>query len=208
MFCCQCGTRAEGNFCSACGARLPGAAPLPEAMPEDWSDEIRYERLMLRPEVRDLIARHAASAIKRMTGEEFLGHCDKVLKSLPGGASLATVASVVQPVYARLGIRTGKRRTEVVARPPGKALVAVLCSLARRGRTLREVRQAQDGCVLQASLPSDLFSFEGDLLITIRRHEGGTLVEAAATVKGQLFDWGKSRRCLNELFEDLGTVLP
>jgi hypothetical protein len=106
-----------------------------------------------------------------------------------------------------MGINTGKSRRQVLARPAGTTVVAALCSLARHGRALQQVHQGEDGCVLEATLPSDLWSFGSDLVISIKRVPGGTEVEAATNILGQLFDWGKSKRCLNQLFEDLETLV-
>lgn len=66
------------------------------------------------------------------------------------------------PISRRLGIKTGKERTERLARPPGIVIVSVLCSLARHGQALEQVRQSDDGCVVHAKLPSDIWSIEGN----------------------------------------------
>lgn len=216
MFCSQCGTKAEGKFCYQCGAPLAGATSQSMAMtptappqagdepltvlPADWADEVHYETVMRVPEVRERIERHAKLAPKRVSGEDLLAIFDKVASPNIPTQKLAAIA---QPIYAALGIGTGKRRAESVNAPVGRALVRVLCSLARRGQPLRTVRQAEDGCMLEASLPSDAFALEGDLVVSIRRHGQATEVEAATRIKGQLYDWGKSKRCLNTLFEDL-----
>ncbi|MCZ7625332.1 MAG: hypothetical protein C3F12_07495 [Candidatus Methylomirabilota bacterium] len=105
--------------------------------------------------------------------------------------------------YAALGIKTGKTRKELVGGPSGKVLVATICSLARHGQPLNKVQQGQDGCLLKADLPSDIWSFAGDLVITIERQGRGTSVEAATVIKGQLYDWGKSNRILSELLDDI-----
>jgi hypothetical protein len=196
LYCSHCGApSAGGNFCVRCGTRH-------NALAADWSDEVRYGTLVTVPQVRDQIARSAVGATARMTGEEFLGLCDMAFRPMTG-VSLKMVATIAAPIYARLGVRTGKTRAEVVARPVGQVIVAALCSLARRGRPLKEVHQGEAGCLLEAVLPSDVWSFEGRLVISIERLDGGTRVEAVTTVPGQLFDWGKSTRCLDEVFTDV-----
>jgi len=201
MYCSQCGAKASGNFCSQCGARLtaPEATPLPT---QGWKDEVRYQVLLQFPEVRMRIERHAAQARKGLTGEQFLELCDKAFIPLTD-VSLSKVASLVVPIYTRLGIGTGKSQRKVLAAPIGLILVAALCSLARYGRSLKQVHQGQDGCVLEAVLPSDMWSWEGELIVSIQRDRAGTLVEAATQIPGQFFDWGKSKQCLTQLFEDL-----
>jgi hypothetical protein len=124
-------------------------------------------------------------------------------KLVPLGVSLEGLAGVAQPLYAKLGVKTGKQRAQHVPAPVGQVLVRALCSLARHGQTLRGVTQAADGCLLEATLPSDVFALEGDLMVSVRRAGSQAEVSGATRIPGQLFDWGKSHRCLDELFSDL-----
>ena len=220
MFCSQCGAEASGNYCWRCGAALGegddpspatpavASAPAPSTPPPaglDWSAETRYDALVAIPEVRARIARNADLSPKRMTGEQFLAIADKV-SGIP--LPVAAVAELIQPFYDELGVRTGKTRVERVPWPVGRVLVAVLCSLGRRGMKIRSVRQADDGCTLEAAIPSDLRSSAGTLVVTVGRADGATDVEAATKIGGQMFDWGKSARCLRDLFADVGELAP
>jgi hypothetical protein len=204
MFCSECGKPALGKFCSQCGAPLEAAelaaAELPTEIVPEWDCEVRYEMILKYPGVRDTIERHAQLAPKRLTGEQFLMLADKLV---PLGVPLEGLVAVVQPLYARLGIKTGKERTRQVQAPVGQVIVRTLCSLARRGQTLRGVTQAVDGCLLEASLPSDVFSLEGNLLVSVRRCGSQAEVHGVTHIGGQLYDWGKSNRCLDKLFTDL-----
>jgi hypothetical protein len=197
MLCSNCGQVGAGTFCPGCGRRL---AP-PDVLPaDDWSHEVRYAVLLHFPEVRARIARSGDGVRKKMTGEDWLGLYDAVMKPFNGGVSLKTVAAIVAPLYARIGIKTGKSRSEVYRSPPGRVIVDVLCALARNGLPLTEVHQAADGCVLEAGLPSDLWSFAGQVIVTVNRAGPVTTVKAATTIPGTWFDWGKSGRCLDRLF--------
>jgi hypothetical protein len=204
MFCSECGKPARGKFCSLCGAPLAAIEPVVDVVPfrgvPEWDREVQYETILKFPGVRETIDRHAQQATKRMTGEQFLKLADKLV---PLGVPLEGVAAVVQPLYARMGIKTGKQRTHHVQAPVGRVIVRALCSLARRGQPLRGVTQAVDGCLLEAALPSDLFSLEGDLLVSVRRTGSQAEVCGATRIRGQLYDWGKSNRCLDQLFTDL-----
>jgi hypothetical protein len=208
MFCSECGAKASGKFCSACGHRLRPDSSIDEiiVLTVDWSNTIDYETLLGIAEVRDLIARSAAQSKKSITGEEFLEMYGKALGKLAGlpvSLPMTSIAHFAQSTYAKMGVKTGKSRSEFIAKPPGVVMVSVLCSLARNGRTLRGAHQLSDGCVLVAALPSDLFALEGDLVIAIGRSAKGTQVEARTEIRGQLFDWGKSTRCLDALFAEL-----
>ena len=76
-------------------------------------------------------------------------------KLVPLGVPLEGLVSVVQPLYERLGIKTGKERAEQVAAPVGQVIVRALCSLARHGKTLRGVTQRSTAaCSKHPCLPT------------------------------------------------------
>jgi hypothetical protein len=211
MFCTECGKESSGKFCWNCGAPLHGAGatppPSPAAFtpppPADWRNETDYETLIHTPEVRDLLARQRPSAQVRMTGEEFAESFGKIVQS---PLSLVPVMTIMQDVYGRLGVHTGKTRAEQYRQPVGQVIVNALCALATNGYKVRDVRQASDGCMLICEIPSDMFSLAGQLLVTIRREPEGASVHADTRIEGQLFDWGKSTRCLNQLFTGMGAA--
>ncbi len=209
MYCSNCGAPAGGNFCSTCGARLTapaGPPPVPAEPFVVWTEDVRYAAVVAVPEVRAQIAAMTAHARKRITGEEFLKLVDLAFKPATGGLQLAQVVAIAAPIYSRLGVNTGKQRSQVIAKPVGLVIADTLCSLARTGHTVSDVQQGQDGCVLECAVPSDLRSFAGALVVTISRLPGpphGSTVTAATSIPGQLYDWGKSQRILDELFTDL-----
>lgn len=215
MFCTHCGTKGSGNFCGHCGCRLvtPEAPPL-EPAPEqddlvvldegDWQDDCRYERILRVDAVRTVIARHAAAAPKGLTGEAVLELYDKLVAS---PVPLASLATVLQPLYDSWGIRTTKERVEAIAAPVGRVIALVLCSLARNGQKIEKVEQFDAGCLLIAELPSSVCALAGQLTVGIERRPKRTKVTAATRIPGQMYDWGKSQRCLDVLFKDLDTDL-
>jgi hypothetical protein len=200
MFCSNCGIQASGNFCNGCGHRLTTAGNPPPIPVGNWEDEVDPKALLERPEVRAMIEWCAAEARKPIPAEEYFRLYDK-LGVLP--ISTGTFVSIVQPMWARLGVKTGRRRSETLTAPTGRVLAALFCSLARKGRKVLDTQRGADGCVVTAELPSDLFAMAGELIVAVQRVGNDTKVEAATSIKGQYFDWGKSTRCLNELFADL-----
>jgi hypothetical protein len=214
MYCSQCGAKATGKFCSQCGAKLVPADLRHEAVDSemrdgkadlqgDWSQVTDYEQLLRYSQVRERIAHAASQSTARLTGEEFLKLCEKALAPLTQTPiPFTAIAKIGQPLNASLGIKTGKQRSESFQLPPGLVLVSVLCSLARHGMKLKHARQIDDGCVLEAEMGSDMFALAGNLTVTVRRQAGGTLVEAATHIPGQLFDWGKSARCLEQIIHE------
>lgn len=196
MFCSDCGRELTGKFCSNCG-KAAEAAPAP---PVDWSRETVYDKLVAQQEVRELLRRHAALATKATSGEQWLELFDKVA-SLP--VPLTKLVPVAASLTARWGAKTGKQRTETLASPVGRGIVAALCSLARHGQALKQVHQLDDGCLIEAMLPSDLWAFAGTLSVSVRRLGTGCRVDVGTAIPGQMFDWGKSKRCIDALLADL-----
>jgi hypothetical protein len=204
MFCTECGKKSAGKFCWNCGTALhlnDGTPPssftaTPPSVHTDWRNEINYEALLRNAEVRELLAKEQP-AKARMTGEQFIGLFEQIVKS---PISLVSVMTITQEVSSRLGIQTGKTQAERYRRPIGGIIVSALRALARSGYKVQEVRQATDGCLLICSIPSDMFSLAGKLLITFRQEPDGASVHADTQIEGQLYDWGKSKRCLEQLF--------
>jgi hypothetical protein len=208
MFCSQCGSEASGNFCSKCGAALANPQASPASLgtsdanrhSDDWQNEVRYDVLMQRPEVREMLTRQAAAAPKPASTEEFLAVADKWLKP---AVPYEILAGIMPTIAARLGIRTGKEWHDHLALPPGRVLVNMMGYLARHGYHPKTVQQGEDGCTVEAAVPSDLRAPEGTLTVTVRRVSGGCDVAAAIEIKGQRFDYGKSSSILDEFFDEL-----
>ena len=214
MFCSDCGKEASGKFCWSCGHALKQLANGPLSVeptetvtvPVDWSNLIDCQTLLAIAEVRDHIAKHAAQSKKKISGEEFLKVCDKFAGVLTGGVPLTFIAKISQPISERLGLKTGKVRREQITQPPGNVIVGLLCSLAQNGQNLRDIQQLTNGCTIHAALPSDVWSFEGDLVLTVLVENTATIVEASTTIHGALYDWGKSNRALDRLFADVNQL--
>jgi hypothetical protein len=224
MYCSECGVKGTGKFCTACGNRLAASGADGAVcgrdvgradadfdptviLSVDWSDLIEYEQLISIPAVRDRIARASAQSKKRMSGEEILDLYGKAMGKLTGvPLPMSTIAGFAQSTYAKMGVKTGKSLAAVFAMPTGEMIVRVLCHHAKNGRVLRDVQQLSDGCILRASLPSDLFALEGDLIVAVTRQLRATRIEAHTDIPGQMFDWGKSGRCLETLLGELGAA--
>jgi hypothetical protein len=209
MFCSNCGEKATDRFCAHCGSPMVSSSfgtGSDDGL--DWKDECRYQVLLHFPEVRDLIARHVPPAVKGLTGDDVLKICDTFTRPLTGlPISISKLTAVVVPIYARLGIETVASRKEMLEAPVGKMLVAAVCSLSRRGRPLKQVHQGEDGCVIEATIPPGWRSYEGQVVLSIERQHPGTLVDATAKIPGQKYDWGVSKKCIDEIFEDLRVLL-
>ncbi len=220
MYCSNCGEKATGKYCSHCGSRIevPEAPSTPNtAIPPvdlaadvpdpDWDGEVDYATLLQFRDVRERIARATAEAKKGVTAEEIVGWYEKAMAAIGGPAlPYSKVMTLATPILDRIGFHTGKERTAVLPHPVARVLVAALCSLARNGQTLKQVHQAEDGCVLEASIPSNVWTMESELVVTFHRQLDHTEVSARTKVPGQLYDWGKSQKWLQTLFDDMETL--
>jgi len=196
MFCSECGKECAGKFCWSCGAPLHSGAggdansvtAIAESIPVDWQNEVQYDKQV--------------PAGAPISGEAIIDTMGKIMHSpLP----MASAATIVNSFYSQLGIHTGKTRTEHYSRPVGRVIACAVCALAKGGYKVRDVHQATDGCVLICEIPSDILSFAGQLLVTIQREPAGASLQAAASIPGQLYDWGKSNRCLVALVDGIET---
>lgn len=209
MFCSECGVEAAGKFCWSCGEPLKQrpAAAASESIDltpiVDWTGLLDCQALLAIPAVRERIARHAARATKRLSGEDFLEGCDKVLGTLTGGVPLTLIVKIAQPLNKKLGLKTGKERHERLAERPGTVIVALLCSLAENGHSLIEATHSAGVATIRATVASDIWSFAGELTAKLHVEGNNTIVEASLTIPGQLYDWGKANRVLDRLFADL-----
>lgn len=208
MYCSNCGTKAQGNFCSQCGNPLQSANRLEaiEALeqacrpePPHWENDTLFENIVQVDAIRNAIALNAINAVKGVSAEAIFALYDKIIASpIP----LERLAAVIQPLYDSWGIRTGKEHIEVLAVPIGRAIAQTLCSFAKNGQAFQNATQIENGCLLIAELPSSLCSLTGKLQVRLLRQDNSTLVEASTIIPGQAFDWGKSTRCLELFFSD------
>lgn len=195
------GTKAE-IFRS--GIQNPSDLKFPSNQADSWENEVRYEKLMAIPRIRETIFGYASTSKSNITGEELLGNYDKANKPFEG-SSVSKVGNKVQQIYSSIGVNTGKTLKERVKLPAGLVILRVLCSLAKNGQLIRKVEQAEDGCLINAFIPSDLLNQEGLLDIKVQNlgMDKGTFIEAATHIPGQLYDWGQSKRLLNRLMRDV-----
>ncbi len=186
-----------------------------DGAPDDWTREVRYATLIAVPDVRASIANCAIRSRPGVSAEQCLAFFDAVMPTVAGalmpgvGAassalSLSKLSSVLVPIFAGLGIRASHTRSADLWIAPGLVIAAALCSFARYGQTLQSAQQYDDGCLLQAALPSELRAWAGVLYVGINvTADDVTHVNGAVTVKGQMFDWGDGVKKLDHLFADL-----
>lgn len=104
-----------------------------------------------------------------------------------------------------LGIQSQATNAMVLSRPYGYALLGLLCGLARQGISLTHLEEQVKGkdCLVAAAVPSSALSWNGELSAHVTGEGSAYSVEAAVTFKGQKFAWGRGKRILKRLFQDI-----
>lgn len=207
MYCQNCGAVVTGNFCSNCGAKVivPADAVINPPEPAVVALENKYESLIKQPEVRNLIAKYAQQSPHTLSAQDFLQLADLAYKPIPG-VSFSKLSEAVVPIFTKLGIHTGKSFEETISATTSDVIVKVLCSLAKNGYTLKTVDQATNGIIVHAEISSDFWTWGGDLLLVIEECQLDTKVKIDVKIKGQLYDWGKSKGVIDKIVNDINTI--
>jgi hypothetical protein len=179
--------------------RPQALGPLP-----DWRTSNDYVDIIGHPEVQNLVRDAKGANPGGITAEEFIDAAKPFMKAAGAEAvPLKLVMDIAQPMYAKMGVKTGSETKQGYKSSFGRTLAAVLCSLASRNQRLVGIDQGTDGCVLRAELPSTLTVYKSNMTLTLTRVPEGTLISGAVAVPGQMSDWGHSKRVLADLHQDI-----
>ena len=192
-----------GNFCSSCGTKALEQGSFKSEI--DWTVEKNFDKLIKHPEVREIILKYANESLKKNSAQEFLELADTVFESLLG-VSTKKVSDLVVPIYQKLGISTGKAERKKFNQPIQQVIVKSLCSLAKNGFPIESVEGASDGFVLTAKIPSDMWSWGGDIIISTEGSNSSSEINIATKIKGQLYDWGKSKKLIDSFLLDIQNI--
>lgn len=203
MHCANCGRKfAETDkFCPECGTARYSEADAAI----DWRASQNAREIMAHPEVRARIEKVTGANPQGMTAEAFYEYARPVMM-LTGAGSLPPMKllrDVALPLYAKFGVKTQSEISQGFKNTFGETLAAVLCSLASRSQPVEDLADATDGCVLTSKMASSIFSWEGKMIITLESRPEGTMLKASITVPGQTSDWGKTKRALQALVDDV-----
>lgn len=208
MYCFRCGASDVAAFCPSCGQNQSAASRSESATIVEatlaWSDSLNYELIIAHPEVRQHLSTIRPRAMRGLTGEDLLSVFDAVS---PIGFSLAKLTDAVLPIYDKLGIKTQHQSEVAFPAPAGRLMLATLSSLVYKSLAIETVEQGTDQCLLISKIPIGLITNRGQLSILLERHSTAVRVAMSTTLSAQLYDWGKSKRLQQELFELIGKYL-
>jgi hypothetical protein len=180
-----------------------------QIMPSDYY-HIGLQNLLTDPQFQSFVDYYARSDHVNVDIKEFLSLFDTLAKKhlcLP--TTLMDSLMVWDSPFKSIDlikIKTGKFHSEVLKFSIRLTLIAVLCVLVGTRSKLCNLKETENGFMLRATVPADIWSFEGDAYIALSSQDNGTSVKATAEIKGQLYDWGKAKRWLNKLFVNFNIV--
>ena len=151
------------------------------------------------PRAVELIAEAKGRATKEMSGEELLKFADNLIPGVQLGGNIG------QALYSRMGLKAESAQSARVAAPYGHAVLALLCALGRANMEIAEIGEEQPGvCAIHVKTPSNIWAFGGDAFFTVTADGEGCVLEARTVTSGQVFDFGKGKRTLAGLIDDVG----
>ncbi|WP_298427390.1 hypothetical protein [uncultured Kordia sp.] len=202
VYCPACKEEIKGKYCSECGTKGLHKSEIDGLIVKNWWEEKDLKRVVENSEVQDVIKHYLAQSKKSISADDFLHKMDTIFSPLTG-VSLKKVAEVSLPIYKRLGVKTGKSKTVHYTDVIQKMLLKILCSLAKNNYPLIEAKQAVNGMILIGEIPSDMKTFGGEVVVSLKENEEEIEVRVDAKIKGQLFDWGKSKSVIKNIYKDI-----
>lgn len=224
MFCVHCGADGAETFCATCGRRQRAETQIPperapgqkeqrdfgsgsndsdselskHRQPECWIRSLQYHVVLASPEPRERISAASRKATKGVTGDDLLAVFDAVS---PIGISLGKLTHAILPLYDKIGIKIDRESQALFDAPPGRVILAVLCTLATKSLAIADVHQDSNRCSLSADLPWGLMTNPGKVHVLIMEDGPHVRVSLAVRISGQWYDFGKSKRLIDELFQ-------
>lgn len=84
----------------------------------------------------------------------------------------------------------------------GKVVLAIGLGLKTSGKEIVNAMDVPKGAMIEAKMSVDMFSLGGSLVFdVIDNGSSGVSVTGLSEVKGQVFDWGKGSRALNDVLD-------
>lgn len=156
-----------------------------------------------RPKIREILSDEELKGMAATSGLS-LDTMAKVLAPISGmSAGLFTVAaSGGEALGKSMGFSTGKTVELTLACSYPSAVRAVVFALSAMRYQVTSVFDTTAGAYVEAAMPGDFFAAGGTLKIDLLDADASAKplrMIGATEIKGQVFDWGKSKRALAEL---------
>lgn len=155
-----------------------------------------------RPSIKDITARYGplepvAGPSMRDVASLFAPYTSlsekRFYRSMKRGSAL----------WKALGVKTRKQLEKSYPYPAEYASVVLACFLALKdvGLEIVTLSDTPTGSTLEAKLPIDIWSLGGSLVLeVIDANPTEIVVRGTSEIKGQIYDWGKGLKTLQEVF--------
>jgi hypothetical protein len=156
-----------------------------------------------RPRIRDILTREELEGLAHDAGmsDADLGKMLGPLSGLGSGA-LQVVMSASDAFWSGRGLKAVKAERLELAASYAVAIRSLVFALTGLGREIRTAFDTEEGAYFETDLPGDIFSRGGTLQFDVIERGGGAVeLRGASEIKGQIYDWGKGKRALAEVFE-------
>ncbi len=132
-----------------------------------------------------------------MSAEQVLKSSSAIVSVIPGMHLVGLIAYPLglaqQQLFKALGISQKRAASMSYSQPIGQVTVALLCALARNGYPIERVVQAEDGCFIEAALPSNWQSWKGAIACTVTTRPSGREIHISTTTPG-IWSWSVDLR--------------
>jgi hypothetical protein len=217
MYCVQCGAGGAARFCRECGKSQsldiqdgstvfvePNTAVSKASLTDDWAQGLDYHRLLEFDEPRKRLVAASKRSKSGVTGDDVLAIFEAVS---PSKISWSKLTHAIVPFVDKLGIRTSNRTQADWQAPAGRVLLAYLCTLASHSLEVTEVQQEEDSCILSAKIPLGIITNSGKVTTKLETQSGWVRATMVVTISGQFYDWGRSKRLLEDFLAGINADL-
>lgn len=162
-----------------------------------------------RPSIRDIVAGQANySPAGGMSEKDIADLLAPLAKLSSGNYYLAMKAG--EALGKAMGIKSTRQLQKIFLAPYQYTDVVLACVLAVR-HLQREIVSLYDtpgGSIIELKTPTDLLSYGAMLTIEFSDESPSRIVVSAESeIRGQMFDWGKGKRVLEEIFNETARYL-
>ena len=136
---------------------------------------------------------------------------DDIIKSLfPFVPNFSGIVKISQSLGKAMGLKSRQQCVKTHACTYDKAVLSYFMAVKQMELDVQTLYDTNTGSALEAKLQNDVFTFGTRLKLEIIDEASQIRVLATTEVKGQMYDWGKGSRLLNDLCETanqyIGTI--
>lgn len=153
-----------------------------------------------RPAIKDIISGQASIHVSGMSERE-LADLLAPISGVSGGTFYGSM-KVAQTLGTAMGIKNTKKIEKSYPHPYQYATIVLGYFFAMRRMELEIIAlyDTPHGSVMEAKMPTDIFSPGGSLSFETRDESPSRIVVIGESeVKGQMYDWGKGMRTLRNV---------